>query len=355
MKNWTTLFSNPAEVAKLNTCLAKTLVYCPTLVEGGWNFRCVECHIATGTYASGHNFQWHSHEEYQIEVALTGAFKFEAEKSSTVTLRPGQALVIPWRLPHRWKCLKRGVMVGISLELTPTLAATRMDSSLFKRLTWLSGHPIRIRMFELINSASQDGHMPFHSTSTACRLFLFLAEVMRRVIPDVNEKSMEMDQDISEMRGGELVARIMRRLEGNLGLQITLSQVAQEVGLSSRQVHRLFIKHNGKSFHQWLMNQRLEYARKLLTQKGKVMQVKEIAFQCGFQSPTYFSNIFRKIYGFSPTTQVTGNAAMKSAATVKFLPPPDAKNNQTGSPTRHRRTPAAGLVSGRRAGRRTSR
>lgn len=322
MTNWTSLFSNPIEVSQLNTRLAKALVHCPTLVEGGWNFRCVECHIATGTYATGCTSPWHSHEEYQIETVLTGAFEFEAEGTKPVTLRAGQALVIPWRLPHHWKCLKSGVMVGISLELTPTLAATRRDDSLFRKLTWLTGHPIRTQMFDLVQAASLGGNVPFHSTVTACHLFLLLAEIMQRVIPDDAGEITDASTQISEIRGSELVGRIMRRLSDNPGLQISLSQVAKEAGLGSRQVHRLFMKHTGKSLRAWLAEQRLEMARKLLTQKGRTAQIKEIAFQCGFSSATYFSNIFQKVYGYAPSAQVTGHAAMKSAATVKFLTPP---------------------------------
>ena len=333
MTNWAKLLSNSEKVIQMNRQLAKALAHCPLLAEGGWNFRCVECHIDTGTYPPGYSRPWHMHEEFQIESALTGVFEFEAEGSKPVILRPGQALVIPWRLPHRWKCLKPGVMVGISLELIPTLAVTQRDDSIFRKLTWLTDRPIRSKIFDLANAAILGNQPPFQATTTACHLFLFLAEIMRRVIPSDTVTLTKAEVQISEIRGGELVGRVMRRLNDDPSQSITLDQVARDAGLSSRQIHRLFMKHTGKSLNKWLIEQRLEMSRKLLAQGGRTLRIKEIAFQCGFSSHGYFCNLFRKVYGFAPTAQITGDhAGMKSAATFKYLTPTEAQSGSEKNP-----------------------
>lgn len=342
MTDWTTRFAKPAAVSALNRRLGRAMMHCPALTDAGWNFRCVECHIATGTYPTGHTSIWHQHEEYQIETILSGTFQFRAEGCRPVTMRSGQALVIPWRLPHGWKCTRRGVMVGISLELTPTLAATRCDAALFRKLHWLTAHPIRTKLLDLIHAAALDEQVPFSSMSTACQLFLFLSEVMRRVLPTDDKARSEPEQaspqeHLSEARGGELVGRIMRRISDNPALPLTLRQVAQDAGLSGRQVHRLFTQHTGKSLHEWLLEQRLELARDMLVEQGRSIQIKEVAFQCGFSSATYFTSLFRKFYGFAPTAQITGDGVMKSRVSVISLPAPDQKQKPPSESAQPRR------------------
>lgn len=310
-------FSKQPAVDKVNSHLAKALVYCPLLVQGGCSFRCV--HIDIGTYPEGHCISWHSHNEYQIEIAVTGAFEFEAEGSLLSSLRPGKAVVIPWKLPHRWKCLKRGVMIGISLDLTPNPEFMHRDGSLSPGLHNVAGHLLKTKTNDLIKSATGPGSGPFYSTVTACHMFLLLAEIMNRVIRvDANELQ-DSDSKFASFRGSEVVGRVMKRLRKNPEEKVTLAQIAREAGLSTRQLHRLFAKHAGKSPHAWLMDQRLEMARKLLAKEGNSMQIKEIAFECGFASPTYFSNCFRKAYGYAPSSQVTGYAVMKSGKTAHML------------------------------------
>ncbi len=60
-----------------------------------------------------------------------------------------------------------------------------------------------------------------------------------------------------------------------------------------------FKKHYGVSPIQYLINRRMEYAKHLLNTSG--MSVKQIAYQCGFENEYYFSRIFKKLTGYSPS------------------------------------------------------
>lgn len=323
MVDWTTRFSKPSAVMELNRRLAKAMMHCPSLADAGWNFRCIECHIADGTYQAGYEAPWHSHEEYQIETILSGVFQFEAKGCRRVIMRPGQALLIPLRLPHRFKCVKRGVMVGLSLEVIPTVAQALGAPPFSRKPSWLTAHPIRAKLLELIQSGTVRGQVPFNSIATACHLFLFLAEVMQRVVPSPEESPAGQDQQISEIRGGELVGRIINRLNTNPALPITLGTIARESALSARQVHRLFLRHTGKSLREWVFEQRLEMARNLIEEQGRSAQIKQIAFDCGFSSANYFSTTFHKHFGCSPTEHAAGSGAMRSRSTLKSEAPPE--------------------------------
>jgi two-component system response regulator YesN len=81
--------------------------------------------------------------------------------------------------------------------------------------------------------------------------------------------------------------------------QITLDNVAQQVYFSSYYVSRLFKKVLGKNFVEYLNEIRVEKAKELL--KDVKYKAYEVADMVGIQNAHYFSKIFKKYTGMSPT------------------------------------------------------
>jgi transcriptional regulator GlxA family with amidase domain len=79
------------------------------------------------------------------------------------------------------------------------------------------------------------------------------------------------------------------------------TRIAAEIGLSSRQLERLFGKHLNTTPKKYYMELRLERARLLLLQTE--MSVSEVAYGCGFESPGHFARVFKTTYGISPVMQ----------------------------------------------------
>lgn len=71
-----------------------------------------------------------------------------------------------------------------------------------------------------------------------------------------------------------------------------------KIGVSQRQLQRLFKTHIGKTPTQYLAELRLDHARVLLLETDA--SVGEIAQSCGFESATHFSKRFRRTFGMSP-------------------------------------------------------
>ncbi|WP_117161220.1 response regulator [Paraliobacillus sp. X-1268] len=80
--------------------------------------------------------------------------------------------------------------------------------------------------------------------------------------------------------------------------QISLEEVAEEIGLSSYYLSKLFKERFQITFIDYLTNTRLEKAKVLLL--DSVMPLKEIALTIGYKDPNYFSRVFKKETGWSP-------------------------------------------------------
>ncbi|ENH98038.1 two-component response regulator [Gracilibacillus halophilus YIM-C55.5] len=81
--------------------------------------------------------------------------------------------------------------------------------------------------------------------------------------------------------------------------QITLEEVATDVGISTYYFSKLFKEYFHVSFVEYLTNKRLEQAKDLLLDQR--LPLKEIALTVGYKDPNYFSRVFKKEMGLSPS------------------------------------------------------
>ncbi len=94
------------------------------------------------------------------------------------------------------------------------------------------------------------------------------------------------------------VLTIIELMEANLAEPLSLLDIADHVGLSRRQIERLFRQEMGRSPARYYLEIRLDRARHLLIQSS--MPVVEVAIACGFVSASHFSKCYRELYGRSP-------------------------------------------------------
>ena len=80
---------------------------------------------------------------------------------------------------------------------------------------------------------------------------------------------------------------------------ITISDVANTVGLTISYFSRLFKKKIGMRPSEWLNQYRLDRASVLLTETS--MKIRDIALSVGFDDPLYFTKRFNEHFGVSPT------------------------------------------------------
>jgi len=94
------------------------------------------------------------------------------------------------------------------------------------------------------------------------------------------------------------VLTIIELMEANLSEPLSLIEIADHVGLSRRQIERLFRQEMGRSPARYYLEIRLDRARHLLVQSS--LPVVEVAVACGFVSASHFSKCYRELYARSP-------------------------------------------------------
>lgn len=82
---------------------------------------------------------------------------------------------------------------------------------------------------------------------------------------------------------------------------VSLSAIAREIGISTRQLERLFGRYLNTAPKKYFMKSRLEKARHLLLQTK--MSVTDVALACGFDNPGNFSRACRTAFGVAPMMQ----------------------------------------------------
>jgi AraC family transcriptional regulator, glycine betaine-responsive activator len=97
------------------------------------------------------------------------------------------------------------------------------------------------------------------------------------------------------------LVRAIHLFEANLECPPRPGEVAAELGISARQLERLFDRHLGTSPKRYAMGLRLARARNLIVQTEQ--SVAEIAMASGFTSTSHFSRVFRATFGISPAAQ----------------------------------------------------
>ncbi len=107
------------------------------------------------------------------------------------------------------------------------------------------------------------------------------------------------------------LGQVIRMMEQKIEEPISPAQLAQDVGMSTRQLERLFRRYLNRSPKRYYMELRLAKARNLLMQTD--MSVINVALACGFASPSHFSKCYRAHYETTPYRERGSHASREKA------------------------------------------
>ena len=154
-------------------------------------------------------------------------------------------------------------------------------------------------------------------------LILMLCEEWTGKDPDKNNEILLSFMESNDFIFGEFINRVVEKLSPYVKKQsyrpevrqaislikelmhtpITLSKIANKVGLSPNYLNKLFIDETGMSFKEYPLDQRLNKAKELLNDTN--YKVYEIAEMVGIPNYRYFSFLFKNKTGYSPKEYAT--------------------------------------------------
>ena len=129
----------------------------------------------------------------------------------------------------------------------------------------------------------------------------WVAEQMVYTAPREHSHAQRLSLPARIGRGNRKLETAIETMRDNIEDPLKLTDLADNVGVSVRQLERLFLSFLNTSPSKFYMDTRLERARHLLRQTN--MSITEISILCGFASLTHFSRAYRKVYNIAPSKE----------------------------------------------------
>lgn len=148
------------------------------------------------------------------------------------------------------------------------------------------------------------------------------ADLARRVANQFHHDRIRDERD--NQSGGRLermtslppaVRSAIRLMQRHVEDTISIAEIAEKVGMSPRQLERLFLRYLQTSPARYYLSLRIDRARELLLYSDR--PILEVAIAAGFTSTSHFAHWFRKLHGVRPS-QLRGRPATDETAS----PPP---------------------------------
>lgn len=240
--------------------------------------------LFVGEHPKAFDVRWHSHENWELVYCTSGRGSFRLKSGETVNYQAGEVVVIPPREVH----------ANSSSEGFTNIHITIADPSFPDRTVFL---------------VSDDKDRSLLSAFTQARNY-YLSDVIRRelVLAALGDLIVSY---VIVFRSNTVFSKPVEQIRNSIRSNYSnpnyaLDQVIREMPFHYDYLRKLFKKEVGSSPLEYLTNLRMQSAEKLLTAMwANQYSISEVAQMCGYEDPLYFSRVFKKNFGCSPTTFLT--------------------------------------------------
>lgn len=237
---------------------------------------------------------FHSHSFYEFHFSLGGFAVYQFAGQQTIPLEKGFWLLIPVNCPHMITAYSdRYIKYSCAFQLNETAETgeRRCLKSILSRpepqqggiseevLTWISQ----------IYQKFSDPH-----PLAKCAMKMLTASIILSTAAQIGGVPDENGADRSDPR----LVIAAEFIKDNLYRGVTGEDVAKKVYLSLRQLDRIFQQHLSVSVSEFMNEQKIEEAKKLLV--STALPVYEISDRLQFSDPAYFNRFFKKRVGKPP-------------------------------------------------------
>lgn len=243
-------------------------------------------------YKRTYNYPVRNFNDYDLILVGKGSAHWQIEGLGKCRVRPGTVLLLPPGLANGTAGAMAGPAehVGIHFDLQLKKGANFFDAVPYRQIVHLKQwrrlyeHALRIAA-EWSGGADLGREAIVHDLTRA-----LIVDIIRIYTAQGDEGRIATDDRVLE---------VLSRIEHQYVTQWTVTEMGRWVGLSPTHLRALFRSEIGLSPTQVLTARRMHEARKLLA--GSTWSVKEVANFVGFADQLYFSRIFRRETGMSPS------------------------------------------------------
>ena len=134
-----------------------------------------------------------------------------------------------------------------------------------------------------------NGNALYNEVIMSSHLYRFFAELIKDTQSEANITSINTDY----------VSVAIKYIEYNYSNEISITDIAESAGISRSHLYRLFMSELKMTPNEYLVQFRIANACKLL--KSSNVNISEAAYSSGYSDPLYFSRVFKKLKGITPT------------------------------------------------------
>lgn len=239
----------------------------------------------------------HRHTTYEVILVDTGRYVCTLNGKSFV-LEPDEVLVVKPGDWHEDKCAPPLRYFGVCFEFGPAWRKTsmpdlfipgvqpemqllRVDRSMFWPL--LERISVESDVIDEVSAQVQDA------------LFLEFFWLLVRALPRRVLSSEFLDLSFQQT----FPMQLHRLFRSSVATRLTVSDMAVRLGISESSLAHKCKAILGVSAARAFLNHKMERAAALLA--NTAMPVKEVSFQVGFDDPSQFSRVFKRLNGSSPS------------------------------------------------------
>lgn len=124
---------------------------------------------------------------------------------------------------------------------------------------------------------------------------LALQELIIRIIQTQTSKLFD---EVTNVESTNPIAPAIEYIRQNIQETITLKDLSEKAFMSTSSFYRNFKRELGMSPIEYILNEKIKYAKKLLSDRN--INVREVSFATGFEDCNYFIRLFKKYEGVTP-------------------------------------------------------
>ena len=261
----------------------------------------VKCfHKSTTDFLTGENAIYHKHEdEYEIYMYIKGNTKFYVEEKCFI-MTPGNIIIVKPGALHRSIITDHLPYERIGINITGSCLHNL--SSEHTSLSACFEFPHNVRIINLPPHNMElfiqyvDEYLS-HSGSDKYGKDILCFNVLTKLLIYINTLFMENPDTKQKNIMPEIVSNTIRYIDENIGHELSLSNISNNLNYSSNYIGLIFKEHTGMTVHHYILDKRIELAKKFLKDGKNVSDACELS---GFNDYANFIRTFKKMTGISP-------------------------------------------------------